>query len=307
MDIKRLNKALKYNLLLIAALSFGSCNLFFSSPHGRENLNDAAAQITAFTAVPLSDNSVVTMWNWKEPPSWANDDRITHIKIQHSIFGYPENVSFIGIDTKEYTDNTIWQDEWPDLLPGITHYFSLFAMSSDHDNNDTWYAPIKTKIKLQEVVEIFGKNYSVTKSISIDNGGGVIIDSASLDIKNSSVAVFEFDFDNSYIVQAIISFTVMTTPTPGGDIEIVPLTGYLPTDNMEKWNFLDNNSLVETSLSKIITVSTSGNKTLDISDIVRFSPVNPVKALLIRTTDGIANLTLDSNASAPYIIADIVE
>ena len=124
-------------LFFVSILLYSSCNLFFSSPHGRENPNDDAAQITAFTAVPSSDNSVVTMWNWKEPPSWLNEGRITHIKIQHSFFGYPENVSFISMDTKEYTDNTIWQDEWSDLLPGITHYFSLFAMSTDRDNNET--------------------------------------------------------------------------------------------------------------------------------------------------------------------------
>ena len=129
----------KFNLVLVILSFFFSCNLFLSSPHGRENLDDDAAQITAFTAVPSSDNSVVTMWNWKEPPVWLNDERITEIKIQHSILGYPDNYIFFAGET--FTNTSIWQHEWTDLIPGITHYFSLFAKVSDNDKGDFWCAP----------------------------------------------------------------------------------------------------------------------------------------------------------------------
>ncbi len=235
MNLKNSFNYLLLIIVIIIAIVISSCNLFFSSPHGRENMDDEAAQITAFTAVPSSDNSVITMWNWKEPPSWANDDRISYIKIQHSIFGYPENVSYIGIDTKDYNDNTIWQDEWPDLLPGITHYFSLFAMSSDHDNNDTWYAPIKAKTTLPGVAK--SNYFGFANSFQVDDTGPPYVESKSIGVSvdNSagpfSVLIVELNVPNGvYVVSATIETGAAGGIEPGFPIRVFPVTRYWDED-----------------------------------------------------------------------------
>ncbi|MCK5197511.1 MAG: hypothetical protein KAR21_04135, partial [Spirochaetales bacterium] len=161
-----------FSLLLLTVIYLNSCNLFFSNPHGRENINDSYAQLTAFTAVPSGDKSIVTMWNWRDALSWTNDDVITEIKIQHSILGYPDNYIFFAGET--FTDNNDWQYEWEDLISGITHYFSLFAKASDNDGNDIWYAPLKSKAKLPGTLEssiIYSKD-----ALHIDNAGAEIWD-----------------------------------------------------------------------------------------------------------------------------------
>ena len=223
----------KFNLVLVILSFFFSCNLFFSSPHGRENLDDDAAQITAFTAVPSSDNFVVTMLNWKEPPVWLNDERITEIKIQHSILGYPDNYIFFAGET--FTNNSIWQYEWTDLIPGITHYFSLFAKVSDNDKGDFWCAPLKAKVKLPGTLksDVFGFTQSLqvndpgppyveakTTLITIDNGAGPW-----------SVLVVELDLpEDIYIVSATIETGVAGSIETTSQLRVFPVTRFWDED-----------------------------------------------------------------------------
>lgn len=286
----------KLYLIIITLYLFVSCDLFLSVPRGRENINDDAAQITAFTAVPSGDKSVVTMWNWKDAPDWLNlEDRIEEIKIIHSSIGYPEvNFPFAG---ETFTDNSRWQYEWKDLKPDSTHYFSLFAK----DNRGNWYAPLKVKVKLSGTTVITGKNYSAVGSLNVNDASSADINPLSLDINSTAVAVIFFDFDNSYVTEATIAISV-TIVSGAGDIQIAPLTGYLPQDDLDKWKVLDNNSIVRQDIGIVFQVSSAGNISLDISDIVKYMPINLEKALLIRTTDGTADISLDA---APVITADI--
>jgi len=248
-------------------------------------------------AVPSSDNSVVTMWNWKGPPPWVNDDRITEIQIQHSIFGYPEN--FVFFAGERFTDNSIWQHEWKDLIPGITHYFSIFALATNGDGDDIRYAPIKAKVKLPGTAET-GKIYSRIRAINIDNTPVFTENPVTLNVSNTQWAVVYFDIpENVYIVNASINVTVGVLT----EITFVPLDGILPYDDMEKWNSLQNNSIVKEHTHKTYTASQAS---YNIREVVKAAVVGPEKAILIRTTDA-SNFTLDNNASAPIIIADIIK
>nr|MDA3940270.1 hypothetical protein [Spirochaetia bacterium] len=281
---------------------FPTCNLFFSSPHGRENLDDEAAQITAFTAVPSSDNSVVTMWNWKEPPSWVYDDKITEIQIQHSIFGYPENYIFFA--NESISDKTQWQEEWTDLIPGITHYFSLFAMVDDGDGGEIWLAPIKAKAKLPGTSEP-SVNYSRSDSVNADNtmAEWLADPDISLEITSSKWAVVFFDFPDGIFVDSAKIY-LSDGGTSATEVTFVPLTGFFPSDDMQIWYELDIGSIVNYSNS--ITFSTI-DPFYDITSVVRAAATNPIKAILIKTNDPASTLTYDNNASAPYIIADIIK
>ncbi|MCK5201974.1 MAG: hypothetical protein KAR21_26655, partial [Spirochaetales bacterium] len=190
----------RFSLILLIIFFFVSCNLFFSSPHGRENINDPAAQITAFTAVPSSDNSVVTMWNWREALNVSNEDIITEIKIQHSILGYPENYIFFMGET--FTDKNAWQHEWKDLIPGITHYFSLFAKSTDYDNNDTWYAPLKAKVTLPG--KVAGSKASLTSGWTVDNAFTIAFGINMGAVDPSNVIVLEFDIPRDMKIRSAV-------------------------------------------------------------------------------------------------------
>lgn len=299
---KHLNKfkIIKFYFILIIILInviFNSCNLFFSSPHGRENIFDDAAQITAFTAVPSSDKSIMTMWNWKEPPSWLNDERITDIQIQHSILGYPDNYIFFASDS--ITDKSMWQKEWTDLIPGITHYFSLFARIDDRDNGDIWLAPIKVKAKLPGTVES-GLFFSRQEAVNIDNAAVVSLNPDPINVRSWEWAVIYFDIpDDVFIVNATINVLVGAL----SEITFAALDGFLPEDDWEKWNQLQDNSIVNEFASATFNINQAS---YNITEVVRAASIGPEKAILIKTTDA-SNFTIDNNASAPLIIADIIK
>ena len=275
------------SIFIIFILS--SCNLFFSSPHGRENLDDPAAQITAFTAVPSSDNSIMTMWNWKDPPSWVYDDRITEIQIQHSILGYPDN--FVFFAGERFTDNSIWQYEWKDLIPGVTHYFSIFALATNGDEDDIRYAPIKAKAKLPGVYQT--GSFGFTSSVVVDDLNTVVGGTAGVPVRSSSapnsVLVIELDVpDDIYIISA----TIETFVTSGGITTTNPLRVY-PVNNY--WdetsvggngysqltdNFLDDYA-VDDSVSAFID---SAEPTLNnVTEVIQKALLYPPKQIVFKT------------------------
>ncbi len=284
-------------LLVIIFFSGSSCNLFLGLPRGRENLSDPIAQITAFTAVPSGDKSVVTMWNWKDAASWiSSEDRIDEIKIMHSIAGYPDiNLPFVG---QKYDDNSSWQYEWDGLIGGITHYFALYAK----DNEGTWYSPIRAKTKLPGSTET-GINYSRTNSVNADNTGAEWLPDLSLEITSSKWAVLFFDFPDGIFVDTARIY-LSDGGTTATNVTFAPLNGPLPYDDMEIWNSLDNGSIVDYSNS--ITFNTI-DPSYDITNIVRAAAVNAEKAILITTNDPASTLAYDNNVPFPYIIADIIK
>lgn len=192
--------AFKILVLLIIIFTIASCNLFMSSPRMRSNKNDFYTQLTAFTAVPVSKNSIVTMWNWKSAQNWIDsDERIEKINIVHSTLGYPDllNIPFVG---ETFSDSTKWQFTWKDLAPNTTHYFSLFMQDAD----GSWHPPLHAKAKLPGVIK--------TMPISLDNAWKVgSSPSVSTPItseaaNNAGVIILEFDVPPSMkIVSAVIN------------------------------------------------------------------------------------------------------
>ena len=302
---------IKLCIFTFLLISLGSCNLFFSSPHGRGNLDDDAAQITAFTAVPSSDNSVVTMWNWKDPRPGINDDIITEIQIQHSIFGYPEN--FVFFAGERFTDNSIWQHEWKDLIPGITHYFSIFALATNGDGDDIRYAPIKAKVKLPGTAKssVFG----FTDSFQVDDGGPVFVESKSIavSVDNSagpwSVLVVELDVpDNIYVISATIETGAAGGIEPGTPLRVFPVTRYWDEDPNSSNGYLQltdnfkNDYAVDDSVSALIgDVDPTIN---DVTEVVRKALIFKPKQIVFKF-EGSGGTSVDVNnpsfASIEYI------
>ncbi len=283
-------KSLFFAALLILLIS--SCNLFIVSPRARENVNDPGTQIIAFTAAPSGEDSITTMWTWRDIPNWmSKDSMVEEIKIIHSSIGYPEVYNpFAG---ESFTDKSVWSHEWPDLKKDSTHYFTLFLKIMDDD----WIPSYKIKVSLPGDYST-GNIYSRTESFNIDNAGGFTGSPGFLDVTNSEWAVVSFDLpDDVYIANAdiYISVTALT------EITFAPLDGTIPPDDMEKWNRLADNSIVNEGASATFTVNKAS---YNITDVVRAAVIGRNKAVLIRTADG-SIFTINNNASAPYIIADV--
>ncbi len=288
---------MKYTLLpIVAIMLFSSCNIFLSPPLLRENENDPQRQITAFTAAPSSDTSIVTMWNWKNTQYWIDEDeRIEELKIIHSTLGYQDfNVPFAG---KSFTDTSKWKYEWQDLKPGITHYFSLLVKNQ----NGGWVPSYKVKVTLpgelaQNVV------YSRIGSLNVeDDGSEETLPDNTLEIESSKWAVLFFDIPGDvYIKQATI--TVLLSSGSITDIVFASLDDYLVGDGMNKWNALSSSSVVRESDQAAFT---SNLGTFDITSVVRAAVIGPEHAILIKTQS--SSFDLDNDASAPFIIADVIK
>ena len=284
-------------LLIPLFLILTSCNLILSLPRGRENINDPAAQITAFTAVPSGDKSVVTMWNWKDSNYISSEERIDEIKIMHSITGYPDiNVPFAG---QKYDNNSEWQYEWHSLIGGITHYFSLFAK----DNDGNWYAPLRAKAKLPGTTE---SNITYTRQIAFnyDNAGNGNSNPSTLNVRNSEWVVIFFDLPtDAFIVNAQIKMVI--TPNPlCTEITFAALDGILPDNDLDKWYCLQDNSIVNESAAATFNIN---QPSYNITEVVRAASIGSTNAILIKTMDA-SDFTIDNTAvSPPIIIADIIK
>jgi len=279
-----------FPIFLFAIFFISSCNLFLSLPHGRENVDDSKAQITAFTALPSGDDSIVTMWNWKNSLNVGDEEEIKEIHIQHSIFGYPENYNPILGET--FTDSTTWQHEWKDLIPGITHYFSLFSKSSDGDGGDIWFAPIKAKISLTGKVKstIESLTYSWTVNTSYSVNGGIL--TGSLDTSNVMVIELGLPEDMKIVSAVINPALVYGIETNSVDtFKIYPLTRpFNEVDGYIAWNQVADNfdTNIEYLVNDSAGIITSGtNITLndfpiDITTPVRMALATGSKQLVLR-------------------------
>ncbi|RKX89459.1 MAG: hypothetical protein DRP59_11065 [Spirochaetes bacterium] len=281
-------------LFFIFVLS--SCNIFLSPPLLRENENDSQRQLTAFTAAPSSDTSIVTMWNWKNPQYWISDDEIIEeLRIIHSTLGYPEFV--IPFTGESYNSPGDWQQDWTGLKAGITHYFSLFVKNQ----NGGWVPSYKVKVTLPgELVQ--NVIYLRINSLNVDNAGSEeTLPDNTLEIGGSKWAVLFFDIPGDvYIKQATI--TVSLSSGSITDIVFAPLDDYLVGGGMDKWDVLSNNSVVRESDQAAFT---SNLGTFDITSVVRAAVIGPEHAILIKTQS--SSFDLDNNASAPFVTADVIK
>ncbi len=284
----------RYFIIILSLILLSSCNLLVSPPLLRENANDEQIQISGFTAVPTSDTSITTIWNWAPPQDWMDyDERVEKINILHSTLGYPGfTIPFAG---ETFTDRNKWEFQWENLDSSKTHYFSLFAKTGFGD----WVPVYKVKVMFPGTSES-GVMYSRDQAFNIDNAGMISWNQASLSVSNSQWAVISFNFPKDvYIVNAVITISV----TALTEITFAPLDGFPSNDDMTKWNQLLSNTIVREDSA----LSFSSNlPAYDITNVVRAAMLGPLKAILIKTTDG-SNFTIDNNASAPFITADIIK
>ena len=266
-------------LLIPLFLILTSCNLILSLPRGRENINDPAAQITAFTAVPSGDKSVVTMWNWKDSNYISSEERIDEIKIMHSITGYPDiNIPFAG---QKYDNNSEWQYEWHSLIGGITHYFSLFAK----DNDGNWYAPIRAKAKLPGTYS--DSQLFTIQTYEVDDTGIIAAGVLGSTVDDWTVFVLELGIPEGVFVEsAYIDIGKITT---GGAVRVYPV--------IREWNKFGPDShsweqlqheyqydyAVDDSVSLVIdTVGAANPSPIDITEIVRKTVISGPTEIIIK-------------------------
>ena len=283
----------RFSLILLIIFFFVSCNLIIGNPSSRVNPNDPEAQVTDFYAFPVADDTVLTTWQWNDWYNGSDEERIEEIRILHSNTNYPQVLlPFAG---ESFTNSSISQFEWKDLKKDTTHYFALHMK----DERNRWYAPLYAKATLPGIPES-GVIYPREEAFSIDNAGVTIWNpDPTMTIASWQWAVLFIDLPrDALIVNAAINISV----TALTEITFAALDGSLPPDDWEKWDWLQNNSIVDEASAVTFNSSLSS---YDITEVVRTAAFGPEKAILIKTTDA-SNFTLDNNASAPFIIADII-
>jgi hypothetical protein len=287
METKINNKSgiLAVILLISILIILSSCNLFLSLPRGRENLNDPAAQITAFTAVPSGDKSVVTMWNWRDSNWISSDERIDEIKIMHSIAGYPDiNVPFVG---QKYNNNSEWQYEWDSLIGGITHYFSLFAK----DNDGNWYAPMRAKAKLPG--DYFSSQLLTIQTLEVESTDPPTVTPAVAPVVTSTtlnggfVLVLELGIPEGVFVEsAFIDIGKITTTGPVRVSPVLREWDKSGTD-FHTWEQLASDweyyYVVDDKVSLVIDTANAANPSpIDITGIVRKTAISGPSEIIFK-------------------------
>ena len=283
-------------ILFFTLIVFSSCNLIISYPGSRVNENDPEAQVTHFYAFAVDDGSVITTWHWED---WYNDyseGEIKEIRILHSTLTYLQVlIPFIG---ESFTDSKISEHSWTGLDTDTTHYFALHMK----DERNRWYAPLYAKATLPGTIET-GVKYNRINSIIVDNAAMVEWMPDPFEIRDSKWAVVFFDIpDGVYIDEAIIYLS--DGGTTAADVTFAPLNAPFPEDDMEIWNNLDNDSIIDHSK---ITTFTALAPSYDITEVMRAAALTSYKAILIKTGDPVSGLNYNNDASAPYIIADIIK
>ena len=194
--------------------------------------------------------------------------------------------------------------DWTGLKDG-DHYFALFYKAGGFFGQ--WYAPLYAKVTLPGTVET-GVSYARVNSVNISSTMEewlYDIDPINpLNIDGGNWAIVYFDIpDNVSISYAEINLLI------GGianEITFAPLDSMLPhAETWKKWDRLVDNSIVDES--KAMTFPGPIGNNYIITEVVRAAALTSQKAILIRTNDTGANITLNNDASAPWIFADIIK
>lgn len=304
METKINNKSriLAVILLILILIIMSSCNLFLSLPRGRENIDDPAAQITAFTAVPSGDKSVVTMWNWKDSNNISSEERIDEIKIMHSIAGYPDiNIPFVG---QKYDNSSEWQYEWDGLIGGITHYFSLFAK----DNDGNWYAPIRAKAKLPG--DYFSSQLFTIQTLEVEDTGPPYVTPAVLSttVNGWFVLVLELGIPEGVFVEsAFIDIGKITTTGP---VRAFPIIREWDKSGIDyhTWAQLaydyEYDYAVDDNVSLVIdTVGVANPSPINITEIVRKTAISGPTEIIFKQ-ENFTTHTVTINSMLDFLVVN---
>ncbi|MCK5674823.1 MAG: hypothetical protein KAH95_15695, partial [Spirochaetales bacterium] len=142
--MKRLTLLLVSLFLIAVAGILISCDYLLPAPLGRDNPYDDEAQIGRFAVAASGPDSVVTVWDWRDPPSGIDKSRIIDkIRIVYGEGDPPLSKYPINPDNViEYTSNADFSYEWKNLNEDRDHYFALYA----HEKGGMWLAPKRADI-----------------------------------------------------------------------------------------------------------------------------------------------------------------
>jgi len=288
--MKKIYFLLFFILILIFAGIFISCDILLPAPLGRNNPFDNEAQIGRFAAVISGQDSIITAWDWRNPPSGIDDSRkIDKIRIVHSendppTSKYPLNPN----NVKEYTSNSEWKAEWDNLRNDREHYFALYA----HEKGGVWLAPKRVSRNFdntghEERLDISFKRLGIDTSIDTNQvqiGVGQVTDIAPLGLPPYKIGFIRFDelFNNEYgIVSDARIYT--NAGATAGDLLIVPVRRHIE-DGMQ-WGMI--NDLVFYDYKNALLVNITGAiQYIDIKDQINIARLHGSNTIVFIPNSG---------------------
>lgn len=263
-------KNILYPLILILSIVlFISCDLLFPAPLGRDNPLDDEVQIGGFDAVVSGSDSIITIWDWRNPAPGIDDSRIIDkIRIVYSENNPPSSKYPLNPDNvQEFTSNSEFQFQWTNLKQDREHYFALYA----HEKGGVWLAPKTVKQNISYDGHLVASPWWSEKLFADTSAPANIVGTAPPDISGPIIGFIRFDdlFDSRYgaVLDARVQNFGVTTP---GDIDIVPMRRKI--DSGMTWDEISDSILYDYEHS--ITVSMLGGIIIDIKDQINIARVH---------------------------------
>ena len=216
-------------LIILIILFTSSCNFFFIPQHGRENGNDAQAQIYNLFAYQSGENEVTVQFAWREPVYIDDNDEA----VQEAVLVYnegealpvrsiplpPDSGGTEGFDFKD--GQYIYSKIIDGLAAGDDIYFSLYP----HTRRE-WLAPLFEKITVRNSIDIpliaDPKQYPADSAFQFYPDGWMheVFDGNQYFLSNTEFLLLRFDLpDNIRCTQANL-----VMPIFAGSGSVFPVT-----------------------------------------------------------------------------------
>ncbi len=270
----KIYKNILYPLILIlSAVLFISCDLLFPAPLGRDNPLDDEVQIGGFDASVSGPDSIITIWDWRNPAPGIDDSRIIDkIRIVYSENNPPSSKYPLNPDNvQEFTSNSEYQFEWTNLQQDREHYFALYA----HEKGGVWLAPkyVKRHLNYSGHPDAGG---SVHTKLYVNTALTTGISITAINITgpqpggNIGFLIFDELFNNDFgaVLAALMQGYGFTA---AGNIDIVPVRKKIE-DGMT-WASISDSYLYDYEHSKTVDVI-NGTVLIDIKDQINMARVH---------------------------------
>lgn len=284
-------------LLLLAS----SCNFFFIPQHGRENSNDAQAQIYNLFAYQSGENEVTVQFAWRDPVYIDDNDE----EIQEAVLVYnvgealpvrsiplpPDSGGTEGFDFKD--GQYIYSKIIDGLAEGDDIYFSLYP----HTRRE-WLAPLFEKLTVRDPIDIpliaDPTQYPADSAFQFFDDGWMyeVFDFDQYFLSNTEYLLLRFDLpDNIRCTQANL---VMPMFADSGTVSPVTFRfiEHIPDTNVRL-------SMIDYSGGS--TVASFNSMPVDVTEAVNAAIAYGSDALLIRkdTATGVGPFTHNSVGPPP--------
>ena len=270
---------MKKNLFVLIFLGFVlfsglfvSCDFLLPAPLGRNNPFDDEAQIGQFNGAVAGLDTILTVWDWRNPVSGINDSRIIDkIRIVHKENNPPDTKYPVNPDNViEFDSNLVWQYGWNGLNADREHYFALYA----HEKGGVWLSPKRFDIHLDNNGFEESSNFGFTK-LYVDTSAdtnSVFWPSSSEYVTESPLTILFLVFDNLYdsnygiVLDArLTNYTITNT----GTVDIVPVR--IKVNDTMKWENISNPLFYDyEKANKNVYISGSGEE-LQIKDQINIA------------------------------------